>query len=167
MFVDTFKGEVAKLTSRQADWDRDLRDRLTAIEAELANLSANMLSRVLSAALIKLFQDREAEKAPRETPLAYAAPGPVAQIMPQPVLQLRFAAEVGAQRETLDDDTVRAEACEVLDPSIESVTIYPDGANGPEAEVVANVADLAWAINDNAPGGRPVRFYGGGCGGRI
>ena len=34
---------------------------------------------------------------------------------------------------------------------IESVTIYPDGEHGPEAEVVAKVsALLAWATNDNA-----------------
>lgn len=38
-----------------------------------------------------------------------------------------------------------------MDQLIESVTIYPDGANGPEAEVVARVADLAaYATNDNA-----------------
>jgi len=37
-----------------------------------------------------------------------------------------------------------------MDQLIESVTIYPDGANGPEAEVVAKVADLAvYALNDN------------------
>ena len=42
-----------------------------------------------------------------------------------------------------------------MDQLIESVTIYPDGANGPEAEVVAKVADLAvYALNDNTALGR-------------
>ncbi len=43
----------------------------------------------------------------------------------------------------------------MIDKLIESVTIYPDGANGPEAEVVANVSELAaFALNDNAAPGR-------------
>ncbi|RYF11989.1 MAG: hypothetical protein EOO77_18285 [Oxalobacteraceae bacterium] len=34
---------------------------------------------------------------------------------------------------------------------IESVTIYPEGPHGPEAEVMAKVSDLmAFATNDNA-----------------
>ncbi|MET1755922.1 hypothetical protein ABVV53_17250 [Novosphingobium sp. RD2P27] len=45
---------------------------------------------------------------------------PVAQILLQPVLLQQFAAKVGALRETLDDDTIRAEACEALDVLIES-----------------------------------------------
>ena len=54
-------------------------------------------------------------------------------------------------RETLNDEAIRTEASELMDRLIESVMIYPDGADGPEAEVVANVADLAaWALNDNA-----------------
>ncbi len=47
--------------------------------------------------------------------------------------------------------TVRTEAAQVLSTLIESVTIYPAGERGPEAEVVAKVSDLiAWATNDNA-----------------
>ncbi len=54
-------------------------------------------------------------------------------------------------REALDAETVRGEAAEILSTLIESVTIYPDGRDGPEAEVVAKVADLvAFATNDNA-----------------
>ncbi len=38
-----------------------------------------------------------------------------------------------------------------MDQLIESVTIYPDGARGPEAQIVSNVTDLAaFALNDNA-----------------
>ena len=44
----------------------------------------------------------------------------------------------------------RAEAV-VMDQLIESVTIYPDGARGPEAEIVSKVSNLAgFALNDNA-----------------
>ena len=51
----------------------------------------------------------------------------------------------------MNDDAVRTAAAELIDKLIESVTIYPDGANGPEAEVVANVSELAaFALNDNA-----------------
>ena len=32
-----------------------------------------------------------------------------------------------------------------MDNLIESVTIYPEGADGPEAEIVSNVADLGIA----------------------
>ena len=38
-----------------------------------------------------------------------------------------------------------------MDRLIESVTIYPDGAKGPEAEVVSKVSELAaYALNDSA-----------------
>ena len=54
-------------------------------------------------------------------------------------------------RDALDDQSTRFEAAEILSTLIESVTIYPEGKGGPEAEVVAKVADLAtFATNDNA-----------------
>ena len=38
-----------------------------------------------------------------------------------------------------------------MDRLIVSVTNYPDGANGPETEVVSKVSELAaYALNDNA-----------------
>lgn len=66
-----------------------------------------------------------------------------------------FGKPPGALRETLKESVIRTEAAELMDQLIESVTIYPDGANGPEAEVVAKVADLAvYALNDNTAPGR-------------
>ena len=61
---------------------------------------------------------------------------------------------------TLDDASVRTEAAQVLSTLIESVTIYPDQAGGPEAELVAKVTDLlGWATNDNAaPKGGVIIF---------
>ena len=51
----------------------------------------------------------------------------------------------------LDAETVRGEAAEILSTIIESVTIYPGGPHGLDAEVIATVSDLmAFAINDNA-----------------
>jgi site-specific DNA recombinase len=45
-------------------------------------------------------------------------------------------------RETLNAETVCGEASEIVSMLIESVTIYPNGEHGPEAEVVAKVGDL-------------------------
>ena len=45
----------------------------------------------------------------------------------------------------------------------------PQGAGGAEADVIADVTDLAaWSTNENAASrGGGVLFYGVGCGGRI
>jgi hypothetical protein len=52
---------------------------------------------------------------------------------------------------------------------IESVTIYPHGEHGPEAEVVARVSDLVvFVTNDNAAReGGDCGFVRFGCGDRI
>jgi site-specific DNA recombinase len=63
----------------------------------------------------------------------------------------RFTQKIGALRETLNHESIRTEASELLGQLVESVTIYPDSADGPEAEMAADVADLAaLATNDNA-----------------
>ena len=161
IFTETFNREVAKIASKQIDRDKATRDRLAIVEGELANVSANLLTGLLSTSAMKLLTDREAEKANLENRLTRSAPAqPMAQIVPSPVLVQKFGEKIGALRETLNDDTVRTEAAELMDKLIESVTIYADGANGPEAEVVANVVDLAaYALNDNAAprGIAPVR----------
>jgi site-specific DNA recombinase len=72
-------------------------------------------------------------------------------MLPHPTLLDRFGTKVQALRASLDDDLVRSEAEAVLSTLIESVTIYPAGDHGPEAEVVAKVSNLiAYATNDNA-----------------
>ncbi len=81
------------------------------------------------------------------------------QIVPHPELLQKFREKIGALRDTLNDESIRTEAAELMDRLIESVTIYPEGANGPEAEIVAKVADLAvYALNDNTA---PGRSWGG------
>ncbi|WP_420145895.1 hypothetical protein [Sphingobium sp.] len=136
----------------KVDRDQALKNRLWVIETELEHLSANLLNGLLSPTLMKMLSDREVEKADLENRLARSMPmKPVAQILLHPVLVQKFSEKIGALRETLNESVIRIEAAELMDQLIESVTIYPDVANGPEAEVVASVADLvAYATNDNA-----------------
>ncbi len=111
-----------------------------------------MLTGVLSPTLIKLLSEREAEKVCLETKLEeQAVSAPFATILEHPALLCLFEEKVGKLCDTLSDETVRGEAAEILSPLIESVTIYPDGTHGPEAEVVAKVSDLlAFATNAKA-----------------
>ena len=152
IFTETFNREVIRITGQQSDRDRETKSRLAAIERELANLAANMRRGVLSPLLMQLLCDTEAEKAKLESLLTRSTSAkPLAQIVPHPVLVQKFGDKIGALRETLNDDAVRTEAAELIGKLIESVTIYPDGANGPEAEIVSNVTNLAgFALNDKA-----------------
>ncbi len=152
LFAEEFQREMARLTSMSARQDRSIIDRLAVGTREIDTLAANMLAAVASPALLKLLGDREAEKARLEGQLSTpttVAPG--ATILSHPAVQQLFKEKVGRLREALDAETVRGEAAEILSTLIESVTIYPDGKDGPEAEVVAKVSDLvAFATNDNA-----------------
>ena len=152
LFADEFRREIARLTSISARQDQSIIDRLAVVTREIDTLAANMLASMASPALLKLLGDREAEKARLEgqlsTPTAVA---PSATILSHPAVQQLFEEKVRCLREALDAETVRGEAAEILSALIESVTIFPDGRDGPEAEVVAKVADLvAFATNDNA-----------------
>lgn len=162
IFTETFNREVKKISGNEIDRERITRDRLAVIETELENLSANMLAGLLSPTLMKMLSDREAEKAELEMRLSRTAPTkPIAQIVPHPELLQKFKEKIGALRDTLNDERIRTEAAELMDRLIESVTIYPEGAHGPEAEIVAKVADLAvYALNDNTT---PGRSWGGVC----
>lgn len=153
-------GSNYTISGNEIDRERITRNRLAVIETELENLSANMLPGLLSPTLMKMLSDREAEKAELETRLSRTAPAkPIAQIVPHPELLQKFKEKIGALRDTLNDERIRTEAAELMDRLIESVTIHPEGAHGPEAEIVAKVADLAaFAINDNAaPWGGAMR----------
>ena len=147
---------MARITASTLQQDQATSDRLSAVVREIDNLAANMLTGVLSPTLAKLLSDREAEKQRWEAKLAeQAINAPTATMLPHPTLLRLFEEKVGQLRETLNDETARGEAAEILSTLIESVTIYPAGPHGPEAEVVARVSDLLiWATNDNAaPGG--------------
>lgn len=76
----------------------------------------------------------------------------------------RFRSKVAALRTSLDDAAVRSEAAAVLSTLIESVTIYPDESNGPEAEVVARMSNLmSFTANENSP----RRGGDGGCSAKV
>lgn len=156
IFTETFNREVIRITGQQSDRDRETKSRLAAIERELANLAANVRRGVLSPLLMQLLCDTDAEKTKLESLLTRSTTAkPIAQIMPHALLVQKFGEKIDALRETLNDDAVRTEAAELIDKLIESVTIYPDGANGPEAEIVSKVSDLAaFALNDNSAPGR-------------
>ena len=159
LFIAEFHREVERLSKTSAHDRGAVGDRLAAVKREIDNLTTNMLSGVASPTLLKLLEDREVEKAKLEAQLTSThASKPVASILPHPALLRLFEQKIGALREALNQQTVRGEAAEILSMLIESVTIYPGGDNGPEAEVVAKVADLmAFATNDNAAP------KGGGC----
>lgn len=152
MFAEEFKREMARLTSTSTRQDQSVIERLAIVTREIDNLAANMLAAVASPALLKLLADREAEKARLGGQLsAPTTVMPSTTILSHPALLQLFEEKVGRLRETLDTETVRGEAAEILSTLIESVTIYPEETHGPEAEVEAKVADLiAFATNDNA-----------------
>ncbi|WP_413071687.1 recombinase family protein [Sphingomonas sp. 1P08PE] len=152
LFADEFRRETMRLSNTAASRDQQSTERLATVTREIDNLAANMLTGVASPTLLRLLADREAEKARLEQRLsAQATSRPMATIIPHPELRRLFREKVARLRETLDDAAVRGEAAEILSTLIESVTIYPEGERGPEAEIVARVADLlGWATNDNA-----------------
>ena len=161
LFVEEFRREAARLAKGDERRDEAPSDRLKRIETELANLYQNLLAGLASPVLRTMIADREAEKTKLEAVLTQkAAPAQTADILPHPALLEQFARKVEALRASLDDDAIRPEASAVLATLIESVTIYPAGERGPEAEVVARTADLiAYAANENTrPGGAS-----GGC----
>jgi hypothetical protein len=152
LFDKEFAEEMGRLANTTARQNEAITDRLAKVAREIGNLAANMLATVASPALLKLLAERESEKARLEGQLSTPTTVvPSATILPHPVLLQLFEEKVGRLRETLDAETVRGEAAEILSTLIESVTIYPNGEHGPEAEVVAKVSDLiTWATNDNA-----------------
>ena len=150
LFVEEFDREMARLARGDDYRNETARVRPRQIESELASLYQNLLARLATAAVRAMIEEREAEKLRLEASVGTRAK-PMAQILPHPALLELFARKVEALRVTLDDASVRTEAAQVLSTLIESVTIYPVGERGPEAEVVAKVSDLvAFATNDNA-----------------
>jgi site-specific DNA recombinase len=152
LFADEFRREMARLTRTSTGKNQSVIERLTVVTREIDTLAVNMLAAVASPALLKLLADREAEKMRLEgqlgTPTTVA---PSAAVLPHSAMLQLFDEKVGRLREMLNAETIRGEAAEILSMLIESVTIYPEGPHGPEAEVVAKVSDLiAFATNDNA-----------------
>jgi site-specific DNA recombinase len=152
LFAEEFRREMMRLAEGRGRRDDVDADRLRVINAELANLTDNLLSGILSPTLVRLLGERETEKAELERRVDRFATKPAsAANLPHPALLEQFRVKVKDLRAILDRDAVRPEAAKIIAQLIESVTIYPDGEHGPEAEIVARVSDLlTWATNDNA-----------------
>ncbi len=95
---------------------------------------------------------RETEKAELEARLVHRIQPPVtADILPHPALLALFRKKVDRLHASLDNEAIRPEEATRLRTLIESVTIYPRGADGPVVEVVAKVGDLmSFAANENS-----------------
>ncbi len=161
LFAEEFGREVARIAEQDHRRDDAATERLVVVSRELENLTANLLSGVLSPTLQKVLGERETEKAILEARITKKpVMGATATILPHPVLLRRFEEKIARLRESLNDEAVRGEAGEILSTLIESVTIYPHEPGGPEAEVVARAADLmSFAANENSP----RRGGDGGC----
>ncbi|MDQ0836217.1 recombinase family protein [Sphingomonas faeni] len=158
IFVEEFQREAARLVRLDSQANEAGQVRRQQLEMELSHLTQNLLGGLVSPILMDMISDREAELARLSAQTVGATARKPADILPHPVLLQRFSEKVTALRTSLDDVTIRSEAAGALATLIESVTIYPHGEHGPEAEVVARVSDLlAWATNDNAAP------KGGGC----
>ncbi|WP_380784082.1 recombinase family protein [Sphingomonas sp. R86520] len=158
IFVEEFQREAARLVRLDGHADEAGQVRRQQLELELSNLTQNLLGGLVSPILMDMISHREAELARLSAQTVAATARKPADILPHPVLLERFSQKVTALRTSLDDVTIRSEAASVLATLIESVTIYPHGEHGPEAEVVAKVSDLlAFATNDN------TAREGGGC----
>ncbi|QCB44337.1 hypothetical protein E5673_10190 [Sphingomonas sp. PAMC26645] len=150
IFVEEFQREAARLVRLDSHADEAGQVRRQQLEVELSNLTQNLLGGLVSPILMDMISHREAELARLSAHTAGATARKPADILPHPVLLERFSQKVTALRTSLNDVTIRSEAASVLATLIESVTIYPHGEHGPEAEVVAKVSDLlAFATNDN------------------
>ena len=168
IFVEEFRREAARLIRQTDTREDDANVRLRQLRTELENLTENLLTGLASPTLLRMIADREHETAKLASSRLSLPLRTATEILPHPVLLQRFNEKVAALRATLDDNTIRTEAATVLATLIESVTIYPDGPSGPEAEVVAKIQDLmAYATNDNAAprGGVPssIAVVAGTC----
>ncbi|WP_267397483.1 MULTISPECIES: recombinase family protein, partial [unclassified Sphingomonas] len=161
LFAEEFRREAKRLVGETTRSDDGLRERLKVVVGELVNLERNMLSGVLSPRLTRLLNEREVEKSEIESRLAtMRVAHPTVALPSIPVLLKQFEEKIGALYEALDGQASRTEAAGIVARLIDRVTIHPDGAEGPEAEVEASANVLArFAINGNSR--RP--FEGGGC----
>ncbi|WP_436286797.1 recombinase family protein [Sphingomonas trueperi] len=154
LFAEEFEREARRLGQREGCHQDAAEVRLKQLETELANLYQNLLAGLASPALRSMIADREAEKSRLESSSRGSATnGNTARsvLPPHGELRKQFRAKVAELRASLDNDAARPEAAEILSRLVESVTIFPDEPDGPQAEVVAKVENLvAYATNDNA-----------------
>ena len=152
VFMEEFERELQQLTRQDMDQHDAAQKRLKQVTTEIENPYQNLLAGLASSALRAMIAEREAEKVRLEARGgAVHDRKPAAILLPHPELAEQFRSKVASFRQSVDDALIRTEAAAVLSALIESVTIFPDEPDGPEAEVVARVSDLmAFPTNDNA-----------------
>lgn len=110
---------MARLASTSARKDQSAIERLAVVTREIDTLAANMLAAVASPALLTLLADRAAEKAGLEGQLRMPKTVvPSATILSHPALLRLFKEKVARLRRTLDAQTVRGDAAEILSPRL-------------------------------------------------
>jgi len=141
--IEEFGREAARLARTDEHRDEAAHTRLRQLKVDLAKLYQNLLAGLARPALQAMITEREAEKVRLEPTLCgIRRVAPTAEILTNPVLFVQFSRKVEALRASLDDEVIRAAASAVLATLIKSVTIYPDGEHGPEAEVVAKASAM-------------------------
>ena len=161
MFVAEFQREVARLAKADGEVDREVQERLRAIDAELAALSENLLAGVVGPTIMTMISTREADREVLAARLATRARPIKADVVAHPALIRRFEEKIARLRDALNDEAVRVEAVATIRSLVESVTITAspvDGSAG--ADVSASANKLLW-FAQNAE--NPRRLNGRGC----
>ena len=153
-FAAEFARETARLAKSLAAGDNIAVARLKVVDAELANLSANLTAGAVGPTIMKLLADREAEQAMLVAKIENVAKPPAPILLPRAALLERYAVKVADLRDSLSQPGVRTEAAQILQDLLESVTILSDALGGPQAEIDASPATLiAYAGHTKAPPG--------------
>ena len=151
VFVREFEREVTRLTNDRWSEHPKLIARLKAVEAEIDNLAANMLTGVVGPTLRSMLTVREQER-DSLVALIDETPEPVkAVVLSHPTLKRKFEEKVATLQAALDDPTVSDQAAEQIAALIDSVTVIPDPVL-PTVEVTALTSKLiAFAQSENNP----------------
>lgn len=158
LFATEFNREVERLERSRSVTDDAAIARIKIVDVELEMLAANLATGIVGPTLAKRLSDRETE---REELVARIAEKtvPVAEpLLTNGELAELFSGKVSALRLSLADPVARTEASEVLRDLLESVTILPDAADGPVAEIAARPARLIQYAQDAT---KPRRRTGG------
>ena len=152
LFEAEFRREVELAAKRSAETNPDVTADIRRVEAELGNLSANLLAGVVGPTMMTMIAAREAEltslKA-RQT--ANRVPTDIF-VLPHTLLVERYEQKVARLREALSDDLVNVEAAQTLASLLERITVMPSIDGTTEIEVVALTQVLtAFASHTNTP----------------
>ena len=152
LFVSEFRRETDRLRRVGRQGDEGAVARLRVVEAELANLAANLTAGAVGPTIIGMIGEREAEKGRIEAQLAATSRKQPAIVVPHRELVEMFRSRVADLQNSLSDPEVRTQGAKILKDLLESVTILPDEDGGPQAEIAASPSKLiAYAQNARTP----------------